>query len=125
VAVILPERCVMTELAPPIAYVQMDYVRVAQADQAPPADAAPAPPPTKVDVSQYIPDTATRVTIIVTVTPPTGSVLIYPPGYQDYPYVFKGPKSSGEVRLSGPFVYVQLADGATAFNIQYLNYIQP
>jgi len=62
----------MAELAPPVAYVQLDTVRVAQADLAKPAEPAPAPPPTKVDVSQYIPDTATRVTIIVTVTPPTG-----------------------------------------------------
>ncbi len=115
----------MAELAPPVAYVQLDTVRAAQADLAQPAEPAPAPPPTKVDVSQYIPDTATRVTIIVTVTPPTGSVLIYAPGYEDYPYVFKGPKMSGEIRLSGPFVYMQLADGASAFNIQYLNYIQP
>ena len=115
----------MAELAPPVAYVQLDTVRVAQAQQAQPEEPAPAPPPTKVDVSQYIPDTATRVTIIVSITPPTGSVLIYPPGYEDYPYVFKGPKMSGEIRLSGPFVYVQLADGATAFQIQYLNYIQP
>jgi len=117
----------MAELAPPVAYVQLDRVRVAQADQTQPEEQAapPPPPPTKVDVSQYIPDTATRVTIIVTVTPPTGSALIYPEGYKDYPYVFKGPKMSGEVKLSGPYIYVQLVDGATSFSIQYLNYIQP
>ena len=113
----------MAELAPPVAYVQWTL----SAPRRPPGAARRARPPavTKVDVSRYIPDTATRVTIIVSITPPTGSVLIYPPGYEDYPYVFKGPKMSGEIRLSGPFVYVQLADGATAFQIQYLNYIQP
>src|SRR5258708_38571816 len=103
----------------------MNPKRPGKADRPRPEEPAPGPPRVKVDVSQYIPDTATRVTIIVTITPPTGSVLIYPPGYEDYPYVFKGPKMSGEIRLAGPFVYVQLVDGATAFQIQYLNYIQP
>jgi hypothetical protein len=120
----------MAELGPPpVAYVQLDRIRVAQVAPAQPEQAqpeeAPPPPPVKVDVSQYIPDSAIRVTVIVSVTPPTGSVLIYPPGYEDYPYLFKGPKMSGEIRLSGPTLYVKLVDGATAFNIQYLNYIQP
>jgi hypothetical protein len=115
----------MAELGPPVAYVQMAQLPMAQPQQAQPAEPAPPPPPAKIDVSQYIPDTATRVTVIVTVSPPTGSALIYPPGYENYPVVFKGPRSSGEIRLSGPLLYVQLTDGATTFSIQYLNWIQP
>jgi hypothetical protein len=93
------------------------------------AETAPAesvePPPIKVDVSKYIPDRALSVTMIVTVTPPTGAAYIYAPGYENQGTLFKGPKSLDEVRLDGPFVFVKLYGGATSFDIQYTNYRQP
>jgi hypothetical protein len=79
----------------------------------------------KVNVTQYVPETATAVTMIVTVTPPTGTAVVYAPGYENYPTIFKGPRSMEEVRLAGPFVYVKLYGGATSFEIQYTNYRQP
>jgi hypothetical protein len=31
----------------------------------------------------------------------------------------------GEVRLAGPYLYVKLIDGATSFQIQYLQWREP
>jgi hypothetical protein len=107
----------MMDMQPPPAYVQL-----AQSGVDPQAPAEPVP--IKVDVSKYVPEAATAVTMIVTLTPPTGTALIYAPGYENYGVVFKGPRSMEEVRLTGPFLYIKLY-GATSFEIQYTNYRQP
>jgi hypothetical protein len=107
----------MMDMQPPPAYVQL-----AQSEVDPQAPTEPVP--IKVDVSKYVPDAATAVTMIVTLTPPTGTALIYAPGYENYGAIFKGPRSMEEVRLAGPFLYVKLY-GATSFDIQYTNYRQP
>jgi len=105
------------DMQPPPAYVQL-----AQAEAEPEAPVEPTP--IKVDVRKYIPDSAVSVTMIVTLTPPTGQALVYAPGYEEYGTVFKGARSIGELRLVGPFIYVKLY-GATSFDIQYINYRQP
>jgi hypothetical protein len=107
----------MMDLQPPPALVQM-----AQSEVQPEAPAEPVP--IKVDVTKYVPDSATSVTMIVTVSPPTGAAVVYAPGYENYATIFKGPRSMEEVRLAGPFVYVKLY-GAQSFEIQYTNYRQP
>jgi hypothetical protein len=98
------------------------FVQLAQAET--PPEAAVEPTPIKVDVSKYIPETATAVTMIVTLTPPTGQAVIYAAGHENEATLFRGPRSIDEVRLSGPIVYVKLY-GATSFDIQYTNYRQP
>jgi hypothetical protein len=98
------------------------FVQLAQAEAAP--EAAVEPTPIKVDVSKYIPESATAVTMIVTLTPPTGQAVIYAAGHENEATLFRGPRSIDEVRLSGPIVYVKLY-GATNFEIQYTNYRQP
>ena len=111
----------MVDMPPPAIYLQ-----VAQAETAPQPE-TPAEvevPPAKVDVGRYVPDTAIEVTIIVTVTPPTGAALVYAPGNEKYATLFRG-KMGGEVRLAGPYLYVKLIDGATAFEIQYLRWREP
>jgi hypothetical protein len=105
------------DMHPPPAYVQM-----AQAENE--TETPVEPTPIKVDVTKYIPESALSVTIVVTVTPPTGTALVYAPGYEDNGTIFKGPRTIGEVRLAGPMIYVKLY-GATSFNIQYINYRQP
>jgi hypothetical protein len=107
------------DMHPPPAYVQL-----APAETPGEAPAAEAPP-VKVDVTRYIPHTAVSIMIIVTITPASGAVLVYAPGYENQATLFKGPKSSDEIRLAGPFVYVQLLSGATSFEIQYLNWREP
>jgi hypothetical protein len=98
------------------------YVQMAQIDLQPQAPVEPVP--VKVDITQYVPETAIAVTMIVSVEPPTGTAVVYAPGYENYPSIFKGPRTMDEVRLAGPFVYVKLY-GATSFSIQYTNYRQP
>jgi hypothetical protein len=105
------------DMHPPAAHIMM-----AQAEAQPEAPAEPTP--IKVDVTRYLPHTAASVTMLVTVTPPSGSAFIYAPGDESQGTLFKGPKSIGEVRLDGPFVYVKLY-GATSFDIQYMNYREP
>jgi hypothetical protein len=102
------------------------YLQVAQAETEPQPE-APAEvdiPPTKVDVGRYVPPSAIEVTIIVTVTPPTGAALVYAPGLEKEATLFRG-KMGGEVRLGGPYLYVKLIDGATEFKIQYLRWREP
>ena len=105
------------DMQPPPAFVQF-----AQSEEPPAAPVEPTP--IKVDVSQYIPGSATSVTMIVTLTPPTGQAVIYAPGHEGDGTLFKGPRSIDEVKLSGPTIYVKLY-GATSFDIQYTNYRQP
>jgi hypothetical protein len=103
------------------------YLQMAQAETAPQPE-TPAEvevPPAKVDVGRYVPQSAVEITIIVTVTPPTGAALVYAPGNEKYATLFKGPKMGGEVRLEGPYLYVKLIDGATGFEIQYLRWREP
>jgi hypothetical protein len=97
-------------------------VQVAQAEV--PPDAPVEPMPIEVNVSKNIPESATAVTMIVTLTPPTGQALIYAAGHENQGTLFKGPRAIDEVKLDGPVVYVKLY-GATNFNIQYINYRQP
>ena len=92
-------------------------------DMSPPAQYAQAPQqalPVSVDVMRYIPPTAVSVTILVTVSPPGGAVLAYAPGSENAPVLFKGPASTGEIKLSGSFVLFPMIGGATRFDIQIL-----
>jgi len=111
------EASQIMDMQPPPAFVQVQQPEV-------PPDAPVDPAPIKVDVSKYIPESATAVTMIVTLTPPTGQALIYAAGHERDGTLFRGPRSIDEVKLAGPIVYVKLY-GATNFEIQYTNYRQP
>jgi hypothetical protein len=97
-------------------------IQIQQSEVAPEAPVEPAP--IEVNVRKYIPESATAVTMIVTLTPPTGQAVIYSAGHENDGTLFKGPRSMDEVKLSGPTIYVKLY-GATSFDIQYTNYRQP
>jgi phage protein D len=105
----------MIDMYPPAQYYQL-----AQAEAQPEAHEV-----TEVNISKYLPPNAVSATIIVTVTPPTGAVMIYTPGYEGSPVLFKGPKTVDEIRVSGPVVYVELLAGATGYQIRYLNWRAP
>jgi len=111
------------DMQPPPAPVPPAQVQMAQAEAQPEAPAEPTP--IKVDVSKYIPHGALSVTMLVTVTPPAGAAYIYAPDDEKQGTLFKGPRTMGEIRLDGPFVYVKLYFGATGFDIQYMNYRLP
>jgi hypothetical protein len=104
------------DMQPPPAFVQFAQAEV-------PPDAPVEPTPIEVDVSKYIPESAIVVTMIVTLSPPTGQALVYAAGHESDGTVFKGPRSIDEVKLYGPTIYVKLY-GATSFDIQYTNYRQ-
>ena len=104
------------DMQPPPAIVQMVQAEV---PPAPPVE----PTPIEVNVSKYIPESAISVTMIVTLSPPTGQALVYAAGNERDGTLFKGPRSIDEVKLAGPIVYVKLY-GATSFDIQYTNYRQ-
>jgi hypothetical protein len=105
------------DMQPPPAIVQLAQ------SEAPP-EAPVEPTPIKVDVTKYIPEWATAVTMIVTLTPPTGQAVIYAAGHENEGTLFRGPRTIDEVKLDGPTIYVKLY-GATSFDIQYTNYRQP
>src|SRR5438105_15063146 len=105
------------DMQPPPAFVQ-----VAQSEV--PPDAPVDPAPIEVNVSKYIPESATAVTIIVTLTPPTAHAVIYAAGHENDGTLFKGPRSIDEVKLAGPLRYVKLY-GATNFDSQFYKYRQP
>jgi hypothetical protein len=108
----------MMDLPPPA------YIQIAQAEVPAEAPQPVEPQPIKVDVRQHVPENAVSVTMIVSVVPPTGTAVVYAPGYEKYATVFRGPRSMEEVRLDGPIVYIKLY-GATEFEIQYTNYRLP
>ncbi len=95
------------------------FVQLVQTEA--PPDAPVEPTPIAVNVAQYIPESAMSVTMIVTLTPPTGQAVIYAAGHENEGTLFKGARSIDEVKLSGPTIYVKLY-GATSFDIQYTNY---
>jgi len=101
-------------------YPPAEYYQLTQAEVQPEAHEVK-----KLDISRYLPPTAVSATIIVTVTPPTGAVMIYSPGRESAPALFKGPKTVGEIRIDGPFVYVELLAGANEYRIQYLTWREP
>jgi hypothetical protein len=102
------------DMHPPPAFVQMVQAEV-------PPDAPAELAPIEVNVWKHIPESAISVTMIVTLSPPTGQAVIYAAGHENEGTLFKGARSIDEVKLSGPMVYVKLY-GATSFDIQYTNY---
>jgi hypothetical protein len=126
---------VMPSQAPTPAQSQQQPIQAIGPGLYPPEQPAQAPPSaeaspdqievTPLDVGRYVPSTALYATLIITVTPPTGIVEVYTPGFEASPVLFKGPKTGGEIRLNGPTVYVHLANGATGYSVQYLSYRAP
>ena len=114
---LVPSQPPQSPVAPPAA---------AQSQPLPPSDIQPEQiEVTPLDVGRYLPPTATYATIIVTVVPPTGTVEIYTAGSEDSPVIFRGPKTAGEIRLNGPTAYVRLKNGATSYEVEYLNWREP
>jgi len=65
---------------------------------------------------------AKSVTIHIKINPPTGSVLIRAANTNNKPIKFHGPQQIGAVALNSAFVTVELADGATTWELQVRGY---
>ncbi len=143
----------MIDLHPPPAFIQIAQKQTPGAGQplqlVPPSQSQPRQPPPSVpqqsqpqqpapsdsqperlevvplDVGRYLPHTALSATIVITVVPPTGTVSVFTPGFEDSPAVFRGPKTAGEIRLNGPTVYIHLENGATSYAVEYLSWREP
>jgi len=69
------------------------------------------------DIANYVPPTALSITLVITITPPDGAVLVYSPKITD-PVRFNGPRDVKEVPIAGPMIYVQKVQGATGYQIE-------
>jgi hypothetical protein len=98
------------DLPPPPAYYQL-----AQAESA-------APEAETIDARRLFPESAVSGDLRVTVSPPTGAVLIFTQANIDQPVRFGGPESTGTIALSGPLIYIRKVDGATDYIIEVLGH---
>jgi hypothetical protein len=76
----------------------------------------------KVDISKFAPPTALSLKIRITITPPSGVIVIYTPSKPGEPIRFNGPVAEGDVPLSGSFIYVQPVQGTATWNIEALGW---
>ena len=76
----------------------------------------------KVDVTQYIPPSAISAQIRVTISPPSGAILIYVPDKSDAPIRFNGPVTTGEIPIAGRFIYVQPVSGTIEWKIESIGW---
>ena len=98
------------DMAPPPPYYQL-----AQTESA-------VPDAEMIDARRLFPETAVSGELRVTVTPPTGSVLIFTQANVDQPVRFDGPEAAGTIPLSGPTIYIRKIAGATDYIIEVLGY---
>jgi len=76
---------------------------------------------TEIDVSDAAPPTAVAVTIKIIVTPANGAAFVYS-APQIAPIRFNGPEETKDVPIKGSKIYVQLIQGASDFQIQFLGW---
>jgi hypothetical protein len=98
------------DTSPPPAYYQL-----VQADSV-------IPDAETIDVRRLFPETAISGDIKVTVSPPSGAVLIFSQANVDQPVRFGGPESTGTIVLSGPVIYIRKIAGATDYIIEVLGH---
>lgn len=79
------------------------------------------PNASEVDVSAFAPPTAAAIKLKLTISPPSGAVLVYSPKTVD-PVLFRGPHDTKDVPLSGPKIYIQLVQGATEYDVEALGW---
>jgi hypothetical protein len=71
-----------------------------------------------IDISLHAPPTAIALNMTITVSPPSGAVLVYSPRAAD-PIRFNGPHETKDVPIDGPTIYIQLVQGAASFQIRF------
>jgi len=91
------------------------YYQLVQADTV-------VPDAETIDIRRLFPETAISGELKVTVSPPTGAVLIFTQANVGQPVRFDGPESTGTVALSGPVLYIRKIEGATDYIIEVLGH---
>ena len=72
----------------------------------------------EIDISDHAPSTAIGLTVTITIQPPTGVVFVYSSRSLD-PIKFNGPRTTKEVPIEGPKIFVQLVQGAKSYHIEF------
>ena len=75
----------------------------------------------RINVTAFCPPEAALGRFRVSVKPVSGVVLIWTPA-QKKAIRFDGPVTEGDVALSGSFIFVQMAQGATDYQIEALGW---
>jgi hypothetical protein len=75
----------------------------------------------RIDIAAFFPSQAAVGRFRISVKPETGVVLVWTPA-QNAAIRFDGPVTDGDVALSGSFVFVQTALGATDYKIEALGW---
>jgi len=76
----------------------------------------------KIDISEFVPPTAVRLSISYQVLPVAGTALIYRFKGDLTPAVLKGPGGHLSIELAVPAIEVELLDGTQACKITALRY---
>jgi len=91
------------------------YYQLAQTESA-------VPDAETIDIRRLFPETAVSGELRVSVTPPSGAVLIFTQANIDQPVRFDGPEATGTIPLSGPTIYIRKIAGATDYIIEVLGH---
>jgi hypothetical protein len=76
----------------------------------------------KIDISEFVPSTAVRLSISYQVLPVGGTALVYRFKGDLTPAVLKGPGGHLSIELAVPAIEVELLDGTQACKITALRY---
>ena len=76
----------------------------------------------KIDISEFVPPTAVRLSISYQVLPVCGTALVYRFKGDLTPVVLKGPGGQLSIELAVPAIEIELLDGTQACKITALRY---
>jgi hypothetical protein len=71
-----------------------------------------------VDISPYVPAAAAEVELKVTMTSPTGVLIVYSPGYEAQQVRFTKLDQYGRVQFAEPVLCIKAEGGPFEFNMQ-------
>ena len=72
----------------------------------------------QVDISRYVDPAASRLELKVTMEPPTGTLVVYSPGYEDRPARMSGAESVAWIPFAQPVLCLKAIGGPFNFNIE-------
>jgi hypothetical protein len=74
----------------------------------------------QIDISQFVARSAVAVELRVTLTSPTGTLIVYSPGYEAQQARFTRQESFGLVPLAEPVLCVKATHGPFEFNMEIM-----
>jgi hypothetical protein len=74
----------------------------------------------QVDISRYVPKTATSIWLHVTLKPAGGTLIVYSPGYENQAARFTKEESYVTLSIAEPILCVKAIGGPFEFNIEVI-----